>query len=183
MAAGVADPARDQEAWTSKSLALVLTGKSVEHLLAKQKGTAQSQLKLVSLANACSVVLACRVSPALIVRASTQSARWRGARPVVSGDGANDVPMIQEARIGVDISGKEGMQAVNSADFSQFRFLQRMIFVHVQAQRHAAALRVLLVAGAQLAHLPLHVLLHVLRPAQAKLGIKSPQARPGLGFV
>jgi P-type E1-E2 ATPase len=42
------------------------------------------------------------------------------------GDGANDVPMIQRARVGVGISGKEGMQAANSADFtiSQFRFLQ-----------------------------------------------------------
>ncbi|KAH9255098.1 hypothetical protein BASA81_006857 [Batrachochytrium salamandrivorans] len=137
-AAGITNPELDQESWATRSLALVLTGKSVEYLLAKQKGTPQSQQKLVSLANACSVVLACRVSPAqkaLIVRASTQSAKKRGAKPVVSlaiGDGANDVPMIQEACIGVGISGKEGLQAVNSADFSiaQFRFLQRMLFVH-----------------------------------------------------
>jgi magnesium-transporting ATPase (P-type) len=48
------------------------------------------------------------------------------------GDGANDVAMIQEAKVGVGISGKEGLQAVNSADFSiaQFRFLQRLLFVH-----------------------------------------------------
>lgn len=136
--AGVSDPQSNNDNWTSRNLALVLTGKAVEFLLAKQKGTSTSQQKLVSLANACAVVLACRVSPAqkaLIVRASTQSARKRGARPVVSlsiGDGANDVPMIQEARIGVGISGKEGLQAVNSADFSiaQFRFLQRLLFVH-----------------------------------------------------
>ena len=67
------------------------------------------------------------------------------------GDGANDVPMIQEAKIGVGISGKEGLQAVNSSDFAiaqvcwqprqqelhlirnlplsplQFRFLERLL--------------------------------------------------------
>jgi magnesium-transporting ATPase (P-type) len=48
------------------------------------------------------------------------------------GDGANDVPMIQEAQIGVGISGKEGRQAVNSSDFAiaQFRFLKRLLLVH-----------------------------------------------------
>lgn len=132
---GVKDDAQE---WESKSLALVLTGKAVEYLLAKQKGTVESQSKLITVANACSVVLACRVSPAqkaLIVRAATQSARRRGGRPIVSlaiGDGANDVAMIQEAKVGVGISGKEGLQAVNSADFSiaQFKFLQRLLFVH-----------------------------------------------------
>jgi phospholipid-transporting ATPase len=128
----------EEEEWQSKSLALVVTGKAVENLLAKQKGTVESQSKLITVANACSVVLACRVSPAqkaLIVRAATQSARKRGGRPVVSlaiGDGANDVAMIQEAKVGVGISGKEGLQAVNSADFSiaQFRFLSRLLFIH-----------------------------------------------------
>ena len=34
------------------------------------------------------------------------------------GDGANDVGMIQEAQIGVGISGHEGLQAVNNSDFA-----------------------------------------------------------------
>ena len=40
--------------------------------------------------------------------------------------------MIQEADIGIGISGKEGRQAVNSSDFSiaQFRFLKRLLLVH-----------------------------------------------------
>jgi len=48
------------------------------------------------------------------------------------GDGANDVPMIQAAQIGVGISGREGMQAVNSSDYAiaQFRFLERLVLVH-----------------------------------------------------
>ena len=51
---------------------------------------------------------------------------------VAIGDGANDVAMIQEADIGIGISGKEGRQAVNSSDFSigQFRFLRRLLLVH-----------------------------------------------------
>jgi P-type E1-E2 ATPase len=34
------------------------------------------------------------------------------------GDGANDVPMIMEAHIGVGIRGKEGTQAVRNADYA-----------------------------------------------------------------
>ena len=48
------------------------------------------------------------------------------------GDGANDVGMIQEAQIGVGISGHEGLQAVNNSDFAigQFRFMRRLLLVH-----------------------------------------------------
>jgi magnesium-transporting ATPase (P-type) len=40
--------------------------------------------------------------------------------------------MIQEAHVGVGISGLEGQQAVNASDFSiaQFRFLQDLVLVH-----------------------------------------------------
>ena len=40
--------------------------------------------------------------------------------------------MIQEAHIGVGISGKEGTQAVQASDFtfSQFRFLKYLLLVH-----------------------------------------------------
>jgi len=48
------------------------------------------------------------------------------------GDGANDVGMIQEAHVGIGISGLEGQQAVNASDFSiaQFRFLEDLLLVH-----------------------------------------------------
>ena len=48
------------------------------------------------------------------------------------GDGANDVSMIQEAHIGIGISGKEGSQASQAADFviNQFRFLSKLLLVH-----------------------------------------------------
>eukprot|EP00656_Telonema_subtile_P043052 TRINITY_DN49339_c0_g1_i1.p1 TRINITY_DN49339_c0_g1~~TRINITY_DN49339_c0_g1_i1.p1 ORF type:complete len:125 (+),score=7.31 TRINITY_DN49339_c0_g1_i1:172-546(+) len=40
--------------------------------------------------------------------------------------------MIQSAHVGVGISGMEGQQAANSADYAigQFRFLHRLLFVH-----------------------------------------------------
>jgi phospholipid-transporting ATPase len=48
------------------------------------------------------------------------------------GDGANDVSMIQAAHVGVGISGVEGLQAAQSADFaiSQFRYLRKLLLVH-----------------------------------------------------
>ncbi|GAV51759.1 hypothetical protein ZYGR_0AF02300 [Zygosaccharomyces rouxii] len=48
------------------------------------------------------------------------------------GDGANDIAMIQSADIGVGITGKEGLQASRSSDYSiaQFKFLMKMLFVH-----------------------------------------------------
>ena len=85
----------------------------------------------------CRVVLACRVSPEqkrLLVRMIKLGERLATGVPVTLsiGDGANDVAMIQEAQIGIGISGREGRQAVNSSDFAiaQFRFLRRLLFVH-----------------------------------------------------
>jgi len=48
------------------------------------------------------------------------------------GDGANDVPMIQGAHIGIGIRGKEGSAAVQASDFaiSQFRFLRNLLLCH-----------------------------------------------------
>ena len=48
------------------------------------------------------------------------------------GDGANDVAMIQEAHVGVAISGREGQAAVKSSDYSiaKFKFLKNLLLVH-----------------------------------------------------
>jgi phospholipid-transporting ATPase len=48
------------------------------------------------------------------------------------GDGANDVAMIQAAHVGIGISGKEGLQAVQSSDYAitQFRFLKKLLMIH-----------------------------------------------------
>ncbi len=48
------------------------------------------------------------------------------------GDGANDVPMLQSAHIGVGVCGLEGQQAVNNSDYAvgQFRFLSNLLLEH-----------------------------------------------------
>lgn len=63
-------------------------------------------------------VICCRVSPKQ--KADVVSlAKKQGKYITLSiGDGANDVSMILEAHIGVGIRGKEGTQAVRSADYA-----------------------------------------------------------------
>ena len=92
----------------------------------------------MAVARVCKSVVACRVSPqqkAELVRLVRQHGSiQRGEIPMglAIGDGANDVPMIQRAQVGVGISGREGLQAVNASDFAiaQFRFLRRLLLVH-----------------------------------------------------
>ncbi|KAI9198313.1 hypothetical protein LWI28_013685 [Acer negundo] len=106
---------------------LVIDGKALEIAL-----RSDVQDKFLQLAVNCASVLCCRVSPkqkALITRLVKE---YTGKTTLAIGDGANDVGMIQEADIGVGISGMEGMQAVMASDFSlpQFRFLERLLIVH-----------------------------------------------------
>jgi phospholipid-translocating P-type ATPase (flippase) len=91
---------------------------------------------LLRLTKSCKAVVACRVSPDqkremvnLIRFGSTPQER---VLTLAIGDGANDVPMIQGAHVGVGIRGEEGQQAVNSSDYAiaQFRFLQPLLLKH-----------------------------------------------------
>ena len=57
-------------------------------------------------------VICCRVSPkqkSLVVKLAKDNGNWI---TLSIGDGANDVPMIMEAHIGVGIAGKEGSQVI-----------------------------------------------------------------------
>lgn len=118
--------------------ALIISGKSLEILLKEQKGNAELEAKLLHISRICKVVLACRVSPAQkalvveMVRYAPDAKQFKAPITLAIGDGANDVPMIQSAHVGVGISGNEGLQAARSADFAiaQFRFLSRMLVVH-----------------------------------------------------
>ncbi|CAK7335867.1 unnamed protein product [Dovyalis caffra] len=107
--------------------ALVVDGRALEIAL---KSDVKDQF--LHLAVNCASVICCRVSPkqkALITRLVKE---YTGKTTLAIGDGANDVGMIQEADIGVGISGMEGMQAVMASDFSlpQFQFLERLLIVH-----------------------------------------------------
>ncbi|KAG5537912.1 hypothetical protein RHGRI_025113 [Rhododendron griersonianum] len=109
------------------AFALIIDGKTLSYAL-------EDDLKheFLNLAVACASVICCRVSPkqkALVTRLVKQGT---GKITLAIGDGANDVGMIQEADIGVGISGVEGMQAVMASDFAiaQFQFLERLLLVH-----------------------------------------------------
>ncbi|XP_058091688.1 putative phospholipid-transporting ATPase 9 [Magnolia sinica] len=112
---------------SSSVFALIIDGKSLTFAL--EKDVKNSFLEL---AVSCASVICCRSSPkqkALVTRLVKEGT---GKTTLAIGDGANDVGMLQEADIGVGISGVEGMQAVMSSDIAiaQFRFLERLLLVH-----------------------------------------------------
>ncbi|TVY82511.1 putative phospholipid-transporting ATPase [Lachnellula suecica] len=78
-------------------------------------------------------VICCRASPSqkasLVKKVRTKVNK---SITLAIGDGANDIAMIQEAHVGIGISGKEGLQAARISDYSiaQFRFLQKLLFVY-----------------------------------------------------
>lgn len=78
-------------------------------------------------------VICCRASPsqkAGLVKAIRK--RVKKTITLAIGDGANDIAMIQEAHVGIGITGKEGLQAARTSDYSiaQFRFLTKLLLVH-----------------------------------------------------
>eukprot|EP01103_Thecamoeba_quadrilineata_P000633 TRINITY_DN10544_c0_g1_i1.p1 TRINITY_DN10544_c0_g1~~TRINITY_DN10544_c0_g1_i1.p1 ORF type:complete len:1100 (-),score=167.10 TRINITY_DN10544_c0_g1_i1:151-3450(-) len=107
---------------------LVIDGATMDKIF----GFKDLERQLFLLGKECRAVVCCRSSPKqkqLVVELVKRNDK---AQCLAIGDGANDVPMIQAAQIGVGISGREGMQAVNSSDYAiaQFRFLERLILVH-----------------------------------------------------
>ncbi|XP_078180817.1 putative phospholipid-transporting ATPase 4 isoform X2 [Carex rostrata] len=109
------------------AFALIIDGKALTHALHDDMKS-----RFLELAIDCASVICCRVSPkqkALVTRLVKEGT---GKTTLAIGDGANDVGMIQEADIGVGISGVEGMQAVMASDFaiSQFRYLEQLLVVH-----------------------------------------------------
>ncbi|XP_027360109.1 putative phospholipid-transporting ATPase 9 [Abrus precatorius] len=112
---------------SQQAFALIIDGKSLAYAL-------EDNIKnmFLDLAIRCASVICCRSSPkqkALVTRLVKSGT---GKTTLAIGDGANDVGMLQEADIGVGISGVEGMQAVMSSDIAiaQFRYLERLLLVH-----------------------------------------------------
>ncbi|GAB4828943.1 Putative phospholipid-transporting ATPase 9 [Ancistrocladus abbreviatus] len=111
----------------SEAFALITDGKSLVYAL--EDDIAKSFLEI---ATGCASVICCRSSPKQKALVTRLVKNGTGRTTLAIGDGANDVGMLQEADIGVGISGAEGMQAVMSSDvaIAQFRFLERLLLVH-----------------------------------------------------
>ena len=94
--------------------------------------------KFFAIAQACASVICCRCTPlqksAVVELVQEQSSMYGDPAVTLSiGDGANDVPMIQKAHIGVGINdGLEGRAAMLASDFSVPRFahLSQLLLVH-----------------------------------------------------
>ncbi|KAK3020773.1 hypothetical protein RJ639_045845 [Escallonia herrerae] len=111
----------------SEAFALIIDGKSLVYAL-------EDDMKnmFLELAVSCASNICCRSSPKQKALVTRLVKLGTGKTTLAIGDGANDVGMLQEADIGVGISGVEGMQAVMSSDIAiaQFRFLERLLLVH-----------------------------------------------------
>jgi phospholipid-translocating ATPase len=78
-------------------------------------------------------VICCRASPSQKAHLVKSIRRFvPKSMTLAIGDGANDIGMIQASHVGIGISGREGLQAARISDYSiaQFRFLQKLLFVH-----------------------------------------------------
>ncbi|KDP24096.1 hypothetical protein JCGZ_25753 [Jatropha curcas] len=108
-----------------KDVAFVVDGWALEILL-KHYRKAFTELAILSRTAIC-----CRVTPSQKAQL-VELLKSCDYRTLAIGDGGNDVRMIQQADIGVGISGREGLQAARAADYSigKFRFLKRLILVH-----------------------------------------------------
>jgi magnesium-transporting ATPase (P-type) len=84
--------------------ALIIDGKSLARFVPSKGPFTDVSARFLALAMKCKVVICCRVSPlqkALVVRLVKKGIN---ATTLSIGDGANDVPMIQEAQVGTCLS-------------------------------------------------------------------------------
>jgi len=101
--------------------------------LSKISEAETSEMLFHELAILADSVICCRASPSqkagLVKRIRK---RVKKSITLAIGDGANDIAMIQEAHVGIGITGKEGLQAARTSDYSiaQFRFLTKLLLVH-----------------------------------------------------
>ncbi|XP_010262307.1 PREDICTED: putative phospholipid-transporting ATPase 9 isoform X2 [Nelumbo nucifera] len=111
----------------NSTYALIIDGKSLAYALEDD-----IKSKFLELAIGCASVICCRSSPKQKALVTRLVKRGTGKTILAIGDGANDVGMLQEADIGIGISGVEGMQAVMSSDIAiaQFQYLERLLLVH-----------------------------------------------------
>jgi phospholipid-translocating P-type ATPase (flippase) len=106
---------------------VVIDGKTLHTALQMQDGQ-----PFLELGSSCFSGVCCRLTPlqkAEIVKLFQNSS---DTTAVAVGDGANDVSMIQEGKVGIGIMGREGSQAELASDFAvpKFRHLKTLMMVH-----------------------------------------------------
>ncbi|KAF7726201.1 hypothetical protein EC973_008999 [Apophysomyces ossiformis] len=116
-----------EEKSTYQKCALVIDGESLKYALEPP-----CKEELLALGTQCMAVICCRVSPMQKAKVVNLVKKGLKVMTLAIGDGANDVSMIQEANVGVGISGEEGRQAVMASDYAiaQFRYLSKLLLVH-----------------------------------------------------
>eukprot|EP00929_Paragymnodinium_shiwhaense_P057895 TRINITY_DN28999_c0_g1_i1.p1 TRINITY_DN28999_c0_g1~~TRINITY_DN28999_c0_g1_i1.p1 ORF type:complete len:1124 (-),score=243.24 TRINITY_DN28999_c0_g1_i1:240-3611(-) len=117
------------KATSSQASGLVLDGASVELIFRSE----EAKHMVYELFKSCSSCVCCRLSP-MQKKQLVELVREMDKRAITLaiGDGANDVPMIQGAHVGVGIRGKEGTGSVQASDvaISQFKFLANLVVCH-----------------------------------------------------
>ncbi|KAF1799748.1 hypothetical protein V8B55DRAFT_1451201 [Mucor lusitanicus] len=110
-----------------RKYALVIDGTTLKYGL--ENATRE---KVLALGMRCASVICCRVSPKQKAQVVNLVKKGLKVMTLAIGDGANDVSMIQEANVGIGISGVEGRQAVMASDYAiaQFRYLRKLLLVH-----------------------------------------------------
>jgi phospholipid-transporting ATPase len=99
--------AADQAESDGVIYALVVSGPAITRIMNPSRGDLAD--KFLAIADCCSAVLACRVSPKQKADIVTFIRKKKPtARTLAIGDGANDVNMITSAHVGVGIAGLEG---------------------------------------------------------------------------
>ncbi|KAG5509638.1 hypothetical protein JKF63_06343 [Porcisia hertigi] len=88
--------------------------------------------KFLRLSQEVSSAVCCRLTPIQKANVVNMFQKSTGKTALAIGDGANDVSMIQEGRVGVGIIGLEGAQAALAADYAipRFKHLRRLCAVH-----------------------------------------------------
>ncbi|KAG5027792.1 hypothetical protein JHK87_011306 [Glycine soja] len=107
---------------SSSGFGLIIDGKSLDYSLNKNL-----ERSFFELAINCASVICCRSSPKQKARVTKLVKLGTGKTTLSIGDGANDVGMLQEADIGVGISGAEGMQIMLNYGEIELYIINRVV--------------------------------------------------------
>jgi len=114
-------------------LELVLEGRALTAIFAEAKNNYANIIdKFTQLALSCKCVVSCRLQPNQKAQIVNLIQKETGLVTLSIGDGANDVPMLKTASIGVGLQGLEGTAAARNADYviARFHHLVPLLFVH-----------------------------------------------------